>query len=435
MLSASLRLVLLCAFVARVKSHSWIDTICDAANPEDVGYPRNYAGHDADPSITTYKTLVDDTSLLACGPSQRLQSYSPQYPELQATAGSQLIATYQENGHVTKDKLPPDGLPHPGNYSWYILPVSSAPITFADLNATTLLSGPSDFDDGKCAVDAAGIQGRPGPITCLSKFTLPSTLQPGSSYQLVWWWDFTKLTAIDPSYIEWYTTCLDVLIVEGTASEALESSESQGDGVAAISSRVVAVNNSADSAAPSLTVMSVKYPNITYVAPTPVVEADVLLLSSTTSTYTYSHPTVAVPASAQVDAVQEASDGALYYPATMIVNLDGSLSPYPGQKEVEGVPVSVTVLTSSTSSSSASVAPTPTSSGVLVTTVYIPTYVTLTPTACPVSSVTTEGEDLSSSVELTTVVMTTTVVVQNQKRKLEHVYHRHHHNHQHGLPR
>jgi hypothetical protein len=46
--------------------------------------------------------------------------YSTQFPRLKANAGDALTAIYLENGHVTRDTLPPDMKPHPGTYQWVI---------------------------------------------------------------------------------------------------------------------------------------------------------------------------------------------------------------------------------------------------------------------------------------------------------------------------
>lgn len=59
--------------------------------------------------------------------------------------------------------------------------------------------------------------GRKGPINCQSHLTIPADTQPGI-YALYWVWDFTKLTAVDPSYVEIYTSCMDVEVVAGDGS-------------------------------------------------------------------------------------------------------------------------------------------------------------------------------------------------------------------------
>jgi hypothetical protein len=59
--------------------------------------------------------------------------------------------------------------------------------------------------------------GRKGPINCQSHFTIPAGTKPGV-YALYWVWDFTKLTAVDPSYVEMYTSCMDVEVVASDES-------------------------------------------------------------------------------------------------------------------------------------------------------------------------------------------------------------------------
>jgi hypothetical protein len=92
-------------------------------------------------------------------------------------------------------------------------------LLFDDLSNSNRLSGPSDFDDGRCADDAVNPLGRKGPINCQSHFTIPAGTAPGI-YALYWVWDFTKLTAIDPSYLELYTSCMDVEVVASDGSPA-----------------------------------------------------------------------------------------------------------------------------------------------------------------------------------------------------------------------
>jgi len=178
----------------------------------------------------TYKVLNSDVGVPLCFSNQQdPNNYTTQYPRLKVKAGDTLVANYTENGHVTQDKLPPDNKPHPGNYSWFwtgkpytgSLTDGSQLSTFQDLNSSTLLSGPSDFDDGRCAESDNNTMGRTGPTNCQSHFQIPAGTAPGV-YAIYWVWDFTKLTAVDPSYLELYTSCADVEVVadddDGTTS-------------------------------------------------------------------------------------------------------------------------------------------------------------------------------------------------------------------------
>ena len=158
-------------------------------------------------------------------------NYTTQYPRLKVKAGDSLVANYTENGHVTRDKLPPDNKPHPGNYSWFWTgkPFTgsrtdgSQLLTFDNLNNQNRLAGPASFDDGICAESNNNNMGRTGPRNCQSHFTIPAGTAPGI-YALYWVWDFTKLTAVDPTYLELYTSCMDVEVVAGDGTSPAPAS-------------------------------------------------------------------------------------------------------------------------------------------------------------------------------------------------------------------
>lgn len=171
-----LYVIALTSLSALVEGHSWIDFIYPTSDPTSKGYPRGYQGHDVSTSITQYKVLSRDPTTPLCGPSQQDNTaYTSTYPLLKIAAGASVTGQYLENGHVTKDKLAPDNLPHPGNYSWYWSRSGDMKV-FGDATPDKVIAQ-GNFDDGKCAVDSAGIQGRPGPIPCLSTFTIPERLQ------------------------------------------------------------------------------------------------------------------------------------------------------------------------------------------------------------------------------------------------------------------
>lgn len=161
-------------------------------------------------------------------------NYSQQYPRLVVKAGDTVTANYTENGHVTQDKLAPDGKPHPGTFNWYW---TGKPFTgstsdgsqitlFSDLADKYLLQGPENFDDGRCAESTNNNMGRDGPINCQGHFTIPAGTAPGI-YAVYWVWNFPKIPAsIDPTYSEVYTSCMDVEVVAGDGSTASSSSSS-----------------------------------------------------------------------------------------------------------------------------------------------------------------------------------------------------------------
>lgn len=177
--------------------------------------------------LSHLRSNMQDKGVALCFNNQQdPNNYTTQFPRLQVKAGDKLVANYTENGHVTQDKLPPDNKPHPGNYSWFWTGIpftgsttdGSQLLLFDDLNNGNRLSGPSNFDDGRCAESDDNTMGRTGPTNCQSHFTIPAGTAPGI-YALYWVWDFTKLTAVDPTYLELYTSCMDVEVVadDGTS--------------------------------------------------------------------------------------------------------------------------------------------------------------------------------------------------------------------------
>lgn len=165
-------------------------------------------------------------------------NYSQQYPRLVVKAGDNIVANYTENGHVTQDKLAPDNKPHPGQYKWYWTGIpfqgsttdGSQIALFSDLDDKFLLSGPSNFDDGRCAESDNNSMGRTGPTNCQSHLTIPAGTKPGI-YSLYWVWNFPKVPpSIDPTYSEVYTSCMDVEVVAGDSSANATASDSAATG-------------------------------------------------------------------------------------------------------------------------------------------------------------------------------------------------------------
>jgi hypothetical protein len=186
-------------------------------------------------------------------------NYSQQYPRLVVKPGDSLVANYTENGHVTQDKLAPDNLPHPGQYKWYWTGIPFTGSTtdgsqislFSDLDDKFLLSGPSNFDDGRCAESDNNSMGRTGPTNCQSHLTIPADTKPGI-YALYWVWNFPKVPlSIDPTYSEVYTSCMDVEVVAGDGtSSSSASSPAAADDTAAETATLTQETAAAKTAAP-----------------------------------------------------------------------------------------------------------------------------------------------------------------------------------------
>jgi hypothetical protein len=171
----------------------------------NIGYIRGYEGH-VDGS-TSFLIQSNDSTQATCRSNQQAPQYTARYPMLTVEAGAALLANYSENGHVTKDSLPPDNLPHPGTYSWFLAPSGADLSTLGRLYANARLLQTGSFDDGLCAEDAT--KGRDGPRQCQSQWVMPASLASGT-YQLVWLWHFPKVERV----LEMYSSCADVEIVQ-----------------------------------------------------------------------------------------------------------------------------------------------------------------------------------------------------------------------------
>lgn len=137
---------------------------------------------------------------------------------LKIQAGLSFVANYTENGHVTKDSLAPDNLPHPGNYTWYLAANSagtpSPMLTYGSLSTAGRVVATGNFDDGKCAEDAT--KGRAGPRNCQSVVVVPSTLSAGT-YELIWLWNFPKVAGV----VEMYSSCMDIQVLGSSSVSSI----------------------------------------------------------------------------------------------------------------------------------------------------------------------------------------------------------------------
>ncbi|KAK9456709.1 hypothetical protein V1511DRAFT_524245 [Dipodascopsis uninucleata] len=209
--------LILIALIASVRAHSWIDVLY-ATDPLDgniisTGYIRNYQGHYDD--AETYELLNPTLSTSLCKADQQTPAYSTEYPMLTARPGDNITAQYDENGHVTVDRLAPDYKPHPGHYVWLWAHEPGAQLTTVQdmLNVSNVFAGPFNFDDGRCAVSDNNIYGRTAQ-PCRGTFFLPDSIAPGV-YNIVWAWHFPKIPACEPGAPqEFYTSCLDINIIE-----------------------------------------------------------------------------------------------------------------------------------------------------------------------------------------------------------------------------
>ncbi|RUS13403.1 hypothetical protein BC937DRAFT_95382 [Endogone sp. FLAS-F59071] len=199
-------------FFITTHAHSWLDCTDLQTSGACAGYIRGYVGHT---DSETYKLLGRPPMAPLCSPSQQSPTaYTTQHPHARTQSGRHLTISYTEDGHVTKDSLPPDGRPHPGNFSFYwtgepyARPGDDSQLLLRrDVGPQNRLGQLESFDDGVCAED--NTKGRNGPRPCLNSYVIPPGTKPGL-YQIVWLWAFDK----DPETNgEEYVSCFDVEVL------------------------------------------------------------------------------------------------------------------------------------------------------------------------------------------------------------------------------
>lgn len=154
---------------------------------------------------------------------------------LKAYAGNIVQGTYTENGHVTKIGPPHDDRITAGQIYWFgTTNPETSKMPIAEIikwneegtggNGKGRLITVTAYDDGLCAEPnetalsaerhkAANVP-QSEMIPCRSQFGVPKDVKPGL-YHIYWVWDFSKPNK--PGHVEWYTSCLDLEIVEGNA--------------------------------------------------------------------------------------------------------------------------------------------------------------------------------------------------------------------------
>ncbi|KAI0221606.1 hypothetical protein L0F63_000965 [Massospora cicadina] len=175
----------------------------------------------------THKILNRDDMAPACRPNfqDNPDNYSVKYPRTKTRPGQTKTVQYLENGHVTKDQMPPTFAPNPKTYSfhWTGKPYfgrtddGSQLLRRGDLGPTNQLGPTLPFDDGACAED--NTKGRAGPLPCHGTYTIPQNTPPGV-YQVVWWWKFDRDHLASG---EEYTSCFDVEVTHPNGSNSRDN--------------------------------------------------------------------------------------------------------------------------------------------------------------------------------------------------------------------
>ncbi|KAF1937525.1 hypothetical protein EJ02DRAFT_329252, partial [Clathrospora elynae] len=163
---------------------------------------------------------------LVCKEPQIIYNQTIGSPGLSAQANDTVILLYQENGHVTKIANDP-GHANSGIVSVFgkldSMPADTLQsFTIIENQAQSpYLLETASFDDGACYQDNGTPTAKErklkqhraplsieGPdLWCGISARLPTNLQPGNIYTLVWIWNFNGI-----GFVETYTSCIDVVI-------------------------------------------------------------------------------------------------------------------------------------------------------------------------------------------------------------------------------
>ncbi|KAF2247346.1 hypothetical protein BU26DRAFT_532018 [Trematosphaeria pertusa] len=251
--------------------HTWIEQLRNINDQGqyvgEYGYPRGMVsktdpGFDGFsmnwllPETTSGSPYINESTPL-CHPSQRQQKQSQEkYPRLQAVPGKFIAMRYMENGHVS---LPDNqqGKPEKGGTVFvYGTTQPKEDENLVDVLRWTqdgqggdkrgVLLNMNDYDDGRCYEKndspislarqksdpnfAMGqVSDGPGnyPLFCESNAAVPKDTQTGKPYTIYWVWQWNTSPGVDPGLPDgidqYYTTCIDVDVVDTVANAQAEA--------------------------------------------------------------------------------------------------------------------------------------------------------------------------------------------------------------------
>lgn len=255
-------------------AHSWIQQLRNVNDNGsyvgDWGYPRGYCakGDPCDPGTINNHLLPDPTTepglfisdkSVLCKPGQQKpqQLDAAKYPRLKAVPGTHIVMRYSENGHVTLNGTVNEdtnkfkaskggtvfiyGTTNP-NQNEKLINVLKWTEDGTGGNGQGVLLGTNDFDDGRCyennnspiaqarsAKNPSYALGQTGQgsgqfsIPCESNILFPKTATSNQTYTLYWVWQWNTPPGLDPNRPlgkdEYYTTCMDVDVVDTFASK------------------------------------------------------------------------------------------------------------------------------------------------------------------------------------------------------------------------
>jgi hypothetical protein len=276
----NMRVLLAAAFatfglIPGATGHSWVEQLRNINDKGqyvgDFGYPRGMIaktdpGYNGEAMLwllpeATEKTVpwIGENSIL-CHPNQRKPEQSKDsYPRLKTAPGQFIAMRYTENGHVS---IPNDATnkPKPEKGGTVFIYGTTEPKEDEKLvnvlqwtkdgqggNKGGVLLATNNYDDGRCyersaqqvsqdrqKADPNFIMGQvsDGPgnadLRCESNVALPKDAAPGKPYTFYWVWQWNTAPGKDPTLPtgkdQYYTTCIDVDVVDTMATTAQDAS-------------------------------------------------------------------------------------------------------------------------------------------------------------------------------------------------------------------
>ncbi|KAI9767641.1 MAG: hypothetical protein M1840_005512 [Geoglossum simile] len=184
--------------------HSWVDSIQKIDSEGQLigapGYIRNYTACVANQDVDRRNTYeIEFPSQTFCSPYQKAQFQANGFPRLNASSGSQIVAQYLENGHISAPVVPDSIV---GNVYWFGSRGEGIDnTTFGEVQGWKGAPGrgrilnTAQFDDGIC--------GHGDPILpCHSTFQIPFDIVTGGVYRIYWLWDYSGKLGNNTGHIE-----------------------------------------------------------------------------------------------------------------------------------------------------------------------------------------------------------------------------------------
>lgn len=261
---------LLPVFAMLVAAHSWVEQLANIAPNgsfvAEYGYPRGFVDKGAPnfdqnadnwmmPPLQRQPHFINRDDHL-CHPSQRVAYQTTNYPRLQTIPGGMIAMRYAENGHATIPEGGRNLMGKPERAGTVFVFGTQQPrqdeTLFEVLQWTRDGSGgdgrghllsSQNFDDGRCyqlgngAIAANSRKERtPNPLLeqpgsehellCESDVMIPDNVPFKKPYTVYWVWQWPTAPGRDPNdpsgKDEYYTSCIDVDVVQSLRLEKIE---------------------------------------------------------------------------------------------------------------------------------------------------------------------------------------------------------------------